>query len=30
MTLDELLEGISPDNIHQEIDTGVPAGNEAW
>ena len=29
-TLEELLAGITDENIHQEYDTGSPAGNEAW
>jgi antitoxin MazE len=29
-TLDELLDGITEDNLHQEIDTGNAVGNEAW
>ncbi|MBN1121572.1 MAG: AbrB/MazE/SpoVT family DNA-binding domain-containing protein [Anaerolineae bacterium] len=29
-TLDQLLEGITPDNIHGEVDTGSPQGIEAW
>lgn len=29
-TLDDLLDGITPDNIHDEIDSGDPVGNEAW
>ena len=28
--LNELLAGITQDNLHQEIETGVPVGNEAW
>ncbi len=28
--LDELLAGITPDNLHQEFETGAPAGNEVW
>jgi antitoxin MazE len=27
--LDELLAGITPDNIHKEIDFGAPVGKEA-
>ncbi|WP_266180813.1 AbrB/MazE/SpoVT family DNA-binding domain-containing protein [Dyella humicola] len=27
--LDRLLEGITPANIHREVDTGGPLGNEA-
>jgi antitoxin MazE len=29
-TLDELLEGITPETIHSEIDWGNPIGNEHW
>lgn len=29
-TLDELLEGMAPDNFHSEIDMGIPLGNEVW
>ena len=29
-TLDELLAGVTPHNLHGEIDTGVPVGQEAW
>lgn len=29
-TLDELLEGMTPDNFHSEIDTGIAVGNEVW
>ncbi len=29
-TLDQLLEGVTDGNIHHEIDTGEPVGNEAW
>lgn len=30
LTLDELLAGITDDNLHGEVDSGTPAGNEAW
>lgn len=30
LTLDELLAGITDDNIHGEIDTGPAVGNEIW
>ena len=30
ITLDDLLAGITDDNIHHEYDTGIPEGNEAW
>ena len=29
-SLDELLEGVSADNLHDEFDTGVPVGKEIW
>jgi antitoxin MazE len=29
-TLDELLSGMTPDNVPQEIDWGPRRGNEAW
>lgn len=29
-TLDELLEKITPENIHAEIETGPLMGNEQW
>jgi antitoxin MazE len=29
-TLDELLAGINTDNIHQETNSGIPVGQEAW
>ena len=28
--LDTLLRGITEGNLHNEIDTGLAAGNEAW
>lgn len=28
--LDDLLGGITPDNLHAEVDTGAPRGQEAW
>ncbi len=28
--LDQLLEGVTEDNIHQEVDAGGPVGREAW
>jgi antitoxin MazE len=30
LTLDDLLAGITDENIHGEYDTGPPQGNEAW
>jgi antitoxin MazE len=29
-TLDDLLDGITSENIHAEIDTGPAIGHEAW
>ena len=29
-TLDDLLADITAENMHSEVDTGVPVGNEAW
>lgn len=29
-TLDELLAGVTADNLHAEVDTGGPSGSEAW
>ena len=29
-TLDELLQGVTDQNLHGEWDTGPPAGREAW
>lgn len=29
-TLDELLEGMTEDNFHPEVDMGTPVGNEVW
>jgi antitoxin MazE len=28
--LEELLQGITPGNLHREVDSGKPVGNEAW
>jgi antitoxin MazE len=28
--LEDLLAGITPDNLHGEADTGSAVGNEAW
>jgi antitoxin MazE len=30
VTLEDLLQEITPDNLHHEIDTGPAVGNEAW
>ncbi|MFX0097990.1 MAG: AbrB/MazE/SpoVT family DNA-binding domain-containing protein [Candidatus Hodarchaeota archaeon] len=29
-TLEELMEGITQENLHHEVETGSPKGNEAW
>jgi len=29
-TLESLLAGVNPNNLHHETDTGAAAGNEAW
>ena len=29
-SLDELLAGVSEDNLHGEFDTGAPVGKEIW
>ena len=29
-TLEELLAGITKDNLHAEVDTGLAVGNEIW
>lgn len=30
ISLDDLLAGVTDENIHEEIRTGPPVGNEAW
>jgi len=30
ISLDELLEGITPANLHQEVNSGPALGNETW
>ena len=30
LSLAELLEGITPQNLHSEVDTGDATGREAW
>lgn len=30
VTLEQLLEGVSPDNLHGEIETGAAMGQESW
>ncbi|MBC8393019.1 MAG: AbrB/MazE/SpoVT family DNA-binding domain-containing protein [Deltaproteobacteria bacterium] len=29
-SLDELLKGVSKNNLHTELDTGAPVGKEIW
>ena len=29
-TLEGLLAGVTDDNLHQEVQTGPPVGNEVW
>ena len=29
-TLEQLLTGITPENLHKEVDAGAATGNEAW
>ena len=29
-TLEQLLSGVTKDNLHEEIDTGSPVGKEIW
>ncbi len=30
LTLDQLLDEVTEENIHNEVDTGSPIGNEIW
>lgn len=30
LTLEKLLAGVTPANIHPEVDTGSPTGKEIW
>ena len=30
LTLDELLNQVTEENIHEEVDTGTPVGKEIW
>ena len=30
LTLDDLLEGMTEENLHAEVDWGRPVGNEVW
>jgi antitoxin MazE len=29
-SLEDLLGGVTPENLHGEVDTGDPVGGEAW
>lgn len=29
-TLETLLAGVTPENLHKELETGQAVGNEAW
>lgn len=29
-SLETLLSGVTPENLHQEVDTGKPVGREVW
>ncbi|MBT9317807.1 AbrB/MazE/SpoVT family DNA-binding domain-containing protein [Leptothoe spongobia] len=29
-SLEELVAGITPENLHSEVESGVSMGNEAW
>ncbi len=29
-TLEQLLDRITPENLHQEVDAGAATGNEVW
>jgi hypothetical protein len=29
-SLEELLAGITESNFHENIETGIPVGNESW
>ena len=30
VTLTQLLEGVTPENLHQEVETGASVGQEFW
>ena len=30
LTLDQLLESVTPDNLHRETETGEAVGHEVW
>ena len=29
-SLEELIDAMTPENVHTEIDTGIAVGNEVW
>lgn len=29
-SINDLIQGITPENLHAEMDSGVSVGNEAW
>ena len=29
-SLERLLSGVTPENLHREVDTGKPVGREVW
>jgi antitoxin MazE len=29
-SLDELIKGITPENLHSKIESGIAVGNEVW
>ena len=30
LSLEDLVKGITPDNVHGEVDWGAPVGKEVW
>ena len=30
LSLEDLLQGVTAENIHREVETGSPVGNEVW
>lgn len=30
LSLEKLLDGITEENIHHEVETGIPVGSEVW
>ena len=30
LSLEQLLDGITEENVHREIETGIPVGSEVW